>query len=87
MFDFFDEMFGEIEKHNYRYQVDSGKKIVVEGYKNVLKIEENCVLLKLKTNEMEILGCSLKVVELGTNTIKIVGIIKSVVITGGENEK
>ena len=87
MFDFFDELFEDIQKHSYRYQVDSGKKIVVQGYKTILKIDESIVLLRLSVGEMQIVGSALKVVELGTNTIKIVGKIKSVLVVGDKDEK
>lgn len=78
MFDFFDEFFGEIKKGAFRYQVDSGNQIAVEGYKNVLKIDDACIILKLYDGEIEILGSNLKVKELGANTIVVVGNIKTV---------
>ena len=83
MFDFFCDLFNEIEIHNYRYQVNSGKQIVIEGYKHVLKVETNIIILKLFNGELEILGNNLKIKELGTNTIKIVGKINSVCEIGG----
>ena len=73
MFDFFNELFDGAKKGAYRYQVDSGKQIVVEGFKNVLKIEENCVVLKLDGAELEVCGSCLKVKEIGINMIKIYG--------------
>ena len=48
MFDFFNDLFGECKKSNYRIQIDSGKKIVVEGYKNILLIDnKNISALKI----------------------------------------
>ena len=78
MFDFFYELFGEFKKGNYRYQVDSGKQIAIEGYKNVLKIDENNIVIKLFNGELNILGEKLKIKELGKNTIIIVGKINSI---------
>ena len=78
MFDFFDELFGEIEKHSYRYQVDSGKKIVIQGHKNILRIEESTVIVGLKCGELTVCGQNLRVSELGSKQIKIVGKIFSV---------
>ena len=82
MFDFFNDLFGEIEKHSYRYQVSNGKQIVVEGYKSVLKVDESNVILKLFDGELEIVGNNLSIKQLGTNTIKIIGKIYSVCQTG-----
>lgn len=78
MFDFFNDLFCELKKSEYRYQVDSGKQIVIEGYKNILRIEEGCVILKLQNGELQIFGNYLKVKELSSNTIKIIGKIKSI---------
>ena len=78
MFDFFNDLFCEIKNGTYRYQVESGKQIVVEGYKNILMIEQNCIVLKLKDGELQILGKNLNVIELSSNTIKIAGKIKTI---------
>ena len=86
MFDFFVDLFKDNFK-SYRYQVDSGKQIAVEGYKTVLKIDENCVVLKIPNGEMEILGKNLKVKQLATNTIILVGEISTVCTKGGKNGK
>ncbi len=82
MFDFFNDLFGEIEKHSYRYQVNNGKQIIVEGYKTVLKVDDCSIILKLVNGELEIVGNNLRVKELGTNTIKIAGKITTVCETG-----
>ena len=87
MFDFFNDFFDEIKKGAFRYQVNGGKGIVVEGYKNVLKIETNSVVLKLNNGELEILGTNLKIREIGGNTIVIEGKIQSVNQVGECNEK
>ena len=86
MFDFFVDLFQE-RFNTYRYQVDSGKQIAVQGYKTVLKIDENVIILKLANGELEILGSNLRVKELGTNTIIITGEIKTVSTAGGDNGK
>ena len=78
MFDFFNDLFCEIKNGTYRYQVDSGKQIVVEGYKNILRIEQNCVVLRLQNGELQISGIELNVKELSSNTIKIAGKIKAI---------
>ena len=81
MFDFFVDLFQE-RFNTYRYQVDSGKQIAVQGYKTVLKIDKNLIVLKLANGEMEICGYELRVKELGTNTIIITGEIKTVSTSG-----
>ena len=87
MFDFFVDLFGEIKKDAFRYQVDCGKKIVVQGYKSVLASNEEKIVLKLKNGELNIIGKNLKIVEFGTNTFIATGAIKSVETVGGDNEK
>ncbi len=86
MFDFFDEIFGEIKRGNYRYQVDSGKQIAIEGYRNILKIDNKNIVIKLFDGELIIEGDNLRVKELGTNTIIICGNIKSVCEAGVKND-
>ena len=78
MFDFFYDLFGEIKKKSFRYQVDDGKKIAIQGYKNTLLITENRVVIKLFDGEMEVLGKNLKIKELSQNTMIITGEIVSV---------
>ena len=87
MFDFFVDLFGEIKKDAFRYQVDCGKKIVVQGYKSVLVSNEEKIVLKLKNGELNIIGNKLKIVEFGTNTFVAIGTIKSVETVGDDNEK
>ncbi len=87
MFDFFNGFFDEIKKGAFRYQVSSGRQIVVEGYKTVLRIECDNIVLKLGSGELEILGEDLKVKEIGINTIIIDGRIKSINQVGICNEK
>ena len=87
MFDFFNSFFDEIKKGAFRYQVSSGNQIVVEGYKSVLKIDGEKIVLKLGSGELEILGSCLKVKEFGSNTIIISGKIQCVNQVGVFNEK
>ena len=88
MFDFFNDLFDEITHNSFRYQVDSGKKIIVQGYKNIVHLNEEKIVLKLKNGEMAILGKQLKVVEFSTNTFIATGKIVTVEIYGGDkNEK
>lgn len=88
MFDFFSDLFDEIGKNAFRYQVDSGKKIIVQGYKTILQINEENIVLKLKNGEMSISGKNLKVNEFSTNTFIATGKIFKVEIYGGDkNEK
>lgn len=79
MFDFFYDLFGEMNKKAFRYQVDNGKKIVIQGYKNILLVTENRVAIKLFDGEIEIIGNNLKIKELSQNTMIIIGEIVSVV--------
>ena len=87
VFDFFVDLFQELSPKSFRYQVDSGRQIVVEGYKNILKIDDCNVVVKLFDGELEISGENLHVLEFGTNTIKIVGKIFCVSTRGVKDEK
>ena len=78
MFDFFNDLFSEIDKKSYRYQVDSGKKIVIEGFKNILLITDSRIVLKLFDGELEISGQNFKVKQLGQNNLVVKGDIFSV---------
>lgn len=80
MFDFFDELFGEIKHGNYRYQVDGGKQIVLQGYKNLLRAENEVVIVKLFDGEMKILGKNLHIKEFGTNSLTVAGEIQCVCV-------
>jgi len=87
VFDFFCDLFGELNKKSYRYQVDSGKKIAIEGYKNILLITESRIAIKLFDGELEIIGSDLKISKLGQNTIIITGEIISVKTEKKQNGK
>ena len=78
MFDFFDDMFCETKKCYFRYQVDSGRQIVVEGYKNILLVCPEKIVLKISNGELQINGCNMCVKEFCAGTIKVVGMITSV---------
>ena len=87
MFDFFDDLFCELNKKTFRYQVFDGKKIVVEGYKNILLITDQRIVLKLYNGEIEVNGNCLKVKELGQNTLIATGEIFSVLTERKNNGK
>ncbi|MGN1222486.1 MAG: YabP/YqfC family sporulation protein [Christensenellales bacterium] len=78
MFDFFNDMFGETKNCFFRYQVNSGKEIVVEGYKNLLLVSDEKIVLKVKNGEINILGCNLCVKEFSAQTIMVKGEIRSI---------
>lgn len=87
MFDFFVDLFGEIKKGSFRYQVDSGKRFVLQGYKNVSLVTDEKIIVKLFVGELEIDGRHLKIKELGTNTIIVDGSISGVLLVGVQNAK
>lgn len=78
MFDFFDDMFRETKKCYFRYQVDSGNSIVVEGHKNILHVGPEKIILKVDNGELQINGQNLCIKEFYVGTIKVVGTIFSV---------
>lgn len=73
MFDFFNDMFCETKKCFFRYQVESGNQIVLEGYKNILLVSPEKIILKVQNGEVCISGTSLCVQEFCAGTIKIAG--------------
>lgn len=74
MFDFINE-FGEVKNNisGYRYQNYGGEIIIVQGYKDILFFDENSVILKLKTGELQVRGDNLKVNQFSPNSIVIKG--------------
>lgn len=78
MFDFFNDMFSELDKNFFRYQVNNAKEIVVEGYKSILYIDSEKIILKVGGGELCITGCNLCVKEFCVSTISIQGQILSV---------
>ena len=87
MFDFFCELFGELDKKSYRFQVDNGKKIVIQGYKNILLITESRISIRLFDGELEIKGKNLKIKELSQNTLIVSGKINSILTGNGGDGK
>ena len=87
MFDFFNDLFSECKKSSYRIQIDSGKKIVVEGYKNILFVDSDNIILKLYETELDIKGKDLKIQQFGTNTIIVCGKIYQISTQGEKDEK
>ena len=87
MFDFFCDLFGEVNKKNYRFQVDSGNKLAIEGYKNLLLVTEEMIELKLFDGELEVKGKNLKIKEFGQNTIIITGDIMTINMGKKQYEK
>lgn len=87
MFDFFNDLFSECKKSSYRIQIDSGKKIVVEGYKNILFVDGDNIVLKLYETELDIKGKDLKIQQFGTNTIIVCGKIYQINTQGERDEK
>lgn len=78
MFDFFSDMFTEIDKNFFRYQVNSGKEIAIEGYKSILYVDTQKVIIKLSNGELTVNGLNLNVKEFCNSSIVISGKILSV---------
>lgn len=78
MFDFFNDMFAEAKKCFFRYQVNNGTEIVFEGYKNILLVSAEKIVLKVQNGEVEILGNNLCIKELCSATLKVNGSISGV---------
>ena len=89
MFDFFDDMFCETKKCFFRYQVNSANEIILEGYKNILLVSPEKVVLKVQNGEVCIVGQELCIKEFCAGTIKISGKIFCVENScfGDKNEK
>lgn len=87
MFDFIDEL-KELKNNavGYRYINYGGKLVIVQGYKDILFFDDSVTTLKLKTGELSIFGTKLVVTEFSTNSIKVVGNINKIEVTGFEDE-
>jgi sporulation protein YqfC len=78
VFDFFNDMFCESKKCFFRYQVDSGNTIVLQGYKNILLVSPEKIVLKVQGGEVCISGKDLCIKEFCGGTIKVAGKIFSI---------
>ena len=73
MFSFFNEFGLCKEMLSYKYVNLNGEKVYVQGFKNLLCFDDKSIILKLKDNEMEIVGERLNIEELSQNTILVTG--------------
>lgn len=91
MFNFLNEIgsFNELPLSSvithYKYVNIGGQLLYVQGYKDVLSFETDKIVLKLKENELKIVGTDLNIKELNLNSITITGHIFLVEEMGGKN--
>lgn len=67
-----------LKDEDFRLVLIDGSFICIQGFKNILKIDESQVVLKLKSSELIIGGKNLSVKELGSHEIIVVGEILSI---------
>ena len=79
MFSFIKEFDLVSEVVGFRYMNINNQKIYVEGFKHLLSFDDTKIILKLKDNELSIVGNSLTIEELGSNSILISGKIDGVI--------
>lgn len=74
MFDFVDE-FDQLKNIvvGFRYVCYDNKLVVVQGYKDILLLDTNNVVLKLKKGELDIKGDNLNLAECFTNFLVVKG--------------
>lgn len=80
MFSFLKEFDVSNEVVGFRYMCFNNEKIYLEGFKSLLSLNSEQIILKLKENELSVCGEDLKIQELGSNSIYITGKIKGVLI-------
>lgn len=75
MFGFINDYMHELElkEADYKMVFIGGDFLCVQGFKSVLKIESDNIVLKTKSGELNIVGVNLYVKELGVQEIKICG--------------
>ena len=75
MFGFINDYMKEFELSNpdYKMVFIGGDFLCVQGFKSVLKIESDNIVLKTKSSELNIVGENLFIKELGKEEIKICG--------------
>lgn len=79
MFEFIGEIKSIKDKLlDYRYQNYGGKVVIIQGHKDILSFDNECVVLKLKTGALKVLGSNLLITQFSNNTIEIAGKIASV---------
>lgn len=91
MFNFFNEINDLLQvpltsaTSNYKYVNLSGRALYVQGYSDVLSFNEEQIVLKLKSGELNIVGKHLNIKELNPHSIIIEGIVARVEQMGGQS--
>ncbi len=65
-------------KNLYKYVNLGGKGLYVQGYKDILSLEKNLIVLKLKRGELEIKGKNLNIKDINISTMVVSGKIEEV---------
>ena len=78
MFNFVGELNGIGNLKEYKFINFGGKKVYVQGFKNLLSFNEENIVLKVENAELTITGKTLKIEELGSSSILVCGEIVSV---------
>lgn len=69
---------GKTDRIDYIYTNFGGNTIKIEGIKDLLQLNSDCISVKLKKGELNIKGENLSIEELGKSTITICGKIISI---------
>ena len=83
MFEFVDEI-KELKNivTDFRYTNYGGKVVVIQGYKDVLFLDDTLVILKLKSGELSVNGTNLKIKDYTNNFVVLTGNILNIETLG-----
>lgn len=64
-------------------EVDSNRRVVVEGCRGILSYTEDCIRLRVPEGELTFLGCGLAMSCLSPDGATVTGVIQCIEFTGG----
>ena len=64
-------------------EVDSNRRVVVEGCRGILSYTEDCIRLRVPEGELTFMGCGLAMSCLSPDGATVTGVIQCIEFTGG----
>jgi sporulation protein YqfC len=84
VFNFFSEIKRELKlpdfEGGYNIVNINGKTAYIEGHRGLISLSDNLVMIKVKDKIVSVNGCQLKLKQMSSNTMSIVGEIQNIAI-------
>ena len=65
-------------------EVESNRRVVVEGCRGILSYTEDCIRLRVPEGELSFMGCGLAMSCLSPEGATVTGVIQSIAFAGGD---